>query len=159
MQRTGPITNIKMVVKDKYISHLSTRLTFPSTEPSLNWCTSCCHLVGDAPFLHEKLQKTPWPDESNGGVSPLMSSWWIFSVLLLQWFQRVFVFRKRRQSSPGIAAVLLHRRNWFLNVTVESAVPYETKWALSPLSFVVRLKIRERNSYKIHKQSYFNNES
>lgn len=119
------ITSIKMVVKVKHPSHLGIkqqwevaisyhRTIVPSVHlrlPSCGW---------SAPFLHEKQQKTPWPDESSGRGSPLMSSWCIFAVLLLQWSQHVFVFRKWRRSSPQIAAVLPHRRNWFLNVTVEA---------------------------------------
>lgn len=47
-----------------------------------------------APFVHETLQKTPWLDESNGGVSPLMSPWCTFNVLPPQFTKHVFIFRK-----------------------------------------------------------------
>lgn len=47
-----------------------------------------------APFVHEKLQKAPRTDKSNGGVSPLMSPWCIFNVLPPQFTKHVFIFRK-----------------------------------------------------------------
>lgn len=96
-----PIINIKMVVKGKHQSLMllnnkrccSFDISFQRTiVPAVHFMSPPGQCV--APFLHEKLQKTPWPDESNGGVSPLMSLWCIFNILPAQFTKHVFIFRK-----------------------------------------------------------------
>lgn len=157
MWRIRPMTNIKKVVKVKHLSNKQwweVDISFHWTiVPSVHLMLPSCGW--SALFLHEKPQKTPWPDESNGRVSPLMSSWCIFTVLLLQWSKHVFFLRKWRRSSPQIAAVLLHHRNWFLNVTVESAVHMKQNELYRCFHLLYDGKKGRQILIKIHKQSDF----
>lgn len=155
-----PIRNIKMVVKGKHQSLMLLKnkrcsqfdISFQRTNVlTVHFTSPSGQCV--APFVHEKLQKTPWPDESNGGVSPLMSPWCIFNVLPPQFTKHVFIFRKsdgeaRLKHQLCLCTVQIDFLMWQLKAP-------RTRRTMSFFAAFICCKMKKKIILKIHKQSDF----